>query len=169
MSEVAGSWEPSGLPPRVARLVAQADAMEMVAGQREEAERAQRNEAVAADALRLYAEQEAARGRDLTALELATGTIKGRDLTAIFADAMAAGDHADAIAAARASRDGTAGVPQVFVGEPVIREAARSRGPVGRAMDRRLRHFHDRQAARRAEAAAAAALNDIGLVGVPRG
>ena len=112
-------WDEAGLPPRVARMVAQADAREAVEAKRAQAEREARNEAVHAEVVEFYRQQAEARGEDITALEVATGRVSGRSLADIFADAQQAGDFEDAVAAARAARETGSGPVPVFAGEPL--------------------------------------------------
>jgi len=76
-------WDEAGLPPRVARMVAQADAREAVEAKRAQAEREARNEAVHAEVVEFYRQQAEARGEDITALEVATGRVSGRSLADI--------------------------------------------------------------------------------------
>jgi hypothetical protein len=146
------AWAPAPwLPVRVRRQLVAADAREAVQEQRDVAGREARDEARRAGAVALYVEQAAARGEDVSALDVATGRVSGRGLDEIFGDALEAASRADAVSVARASREGTVPEPvHVFAGEPVIHQPAQQqRGAVALAMANMRRHFDDRRAARR--------------------
>jgi hypothetical protein len=150
-------------------MVAQADAREAAEAKRAEVEREARNEEVQAQAVEFYRQQAEARGEDITALDVATGRLSGRSLAEIFADASEAANRADAVAAARASREAGTAPVHVFVGDVQLPQpSARSRGPIGRAMDSRLRHFRDAREARQrtamAESHLAEGRDDYGIL-----
>jgi len=158
-------WDEAGLPPRVARMVAQADAREAVEAKRAQAEREARNEAVHAEVVEFYRQLAEARGEDITALEVATGRVSGRSLADIFADAQQAGDFEDAVAAARAARETGSGPVPVFAGEPILHEAPRARGAIGQRMFNTYRHWQELRAARqRVDAAEDSLAGDYGFV-----
>jgi hypothetical protein len=86
-------------------------------------------------------------------MALATGQGIGRPISAVFAEAEAQADIADARETGRVRREGTGPVPQlqhVEFGETVLHHAAAARGEFGLKIFNRARHFRDRLAAQRA-------------------
>jgi hypothetical protein len=142
-------------------MVAAADAREAAEAKRADAEREERAEAWRNTNLALYREAAEARGEEVTALELVGGG-GGREINAVFADAIASSNRQDAAEAARAGREGAEPLTHVNFGEPVVHTAARSER--GRWMASRYRHWRDAIDARRRADEAGARLADYGLV-----
>jgi hypothetical protein len=101
-------------------------------------------------------EQAEARGEVISAMALATGQVPGRTVADIFRSALAASEREDAIAAARASREGAQPVHIDYFADPVLHTA---RSEKGLRMFHRYRRWRDavdkRRAAEEAEARAA--------------
>ena len=150
MSEQEGFnavWLP--LPPRAQRLMLQEDARELREARQAEEAREAAAESRRAGALELYRQQAAMRGEDVSAFALATGQVSGRSVSDILTAAAAAGDREDAVAAARASREGAQPV-HVEVGEPILHHGpVPKRGKIGMELFHRYRHWKDMVDARR--------------------
>jgi hypothetical protein len=167
MTAMNECWGTDWLPPSVARRAARDDAREQREAHAADAERERRVEDAHQRHLALAAEQAGLRGDVVTALQLATGQVRGRSVAEILDAGRLAGDRDDVIAAARLHRDGH-GTPEplhVEVGEPVLHQA---RSETGWKIANRARHFRDLLDARKALAAAERAAEqsrlDYGLV-----
>jgi hypothetical protein len=142
MSETAGWGVPSFLPPGVARRAAQDDAREAIEAKHAEAEREVLAEERHSRAMAAYCQQAELRGEVVTAMQLATGQVPGRPISAILEAARQAGDRDDVVTAARLHQQGH-GEPErvhVEVAEPVILSS-----PVKRTIASRSRHWREWQ------------------------
>jgi hypothetical protein len=140
------------LPPKAQREIAREDARETAEARRAEGERQAAAEEWRERNLAMAKADAEARGQEITAMQLATGQIRGRSLADIFADARRAADAQDARDAAQLRREGDGGRVHVeFVDDPVLHHG---RGEVGLQLFNRARRFNDRIRARKALAAA---------------
>jgi hypothetical protein len=159
MTEMTGfDVLPGWLPPAAARSVAEAERVCARQARQADAEREARRESSRSRAIESYRSQAELRGEYVSAVALATGQGLGRPISAVFAEAQAQADIADARETGRVRREGTGPVPQlehIDFDEPVLHHAA-ARSGTGLAIFNRARHFRDRLAARRAAEAAEA-------------
>jgi hypothetical protein len=146
------------LPVRIAARMAQEDAHERVQADAEARGRHDRAEAWRDRNRALAAAAAEARGEIVSAMALAMGQVPGRTVQDIFRSALAASEREDAIAAARASREGTQPVHIEFIGDPIIHHAPVS--PVKRAILNRSRRWTEYQERRRAAELAREALDE---------
>jgi hypothetical protein len=172
-TERAGGPAPAGwggvaaeLPVQIRRRMAAAEAEERRAERDQAADRERLAEERHQRALTLAVQQAEGRGEYASVMEIATGQVRGRTFEEIFRAAAEAGDREDAIAAARANRDGK--LTHITFDEPrLLYPAARS--SVGQRIFNRARRFGEAQRTRAAaERAAEASRNDFGIVESPR-
>jgi hypothetical protein len=161
MTELQAGWFAGQLPPRIAAQIAREDAREAVETRRSAEARELAAEQWRDRNMAMAREQAEARGEVISAMALATGQVPGRTVADIFRSALAASEREDAIAAARASREGTQPV-HINFDDPVIHHAPAS--PVKRAILNRSRRWNEYQERRRAAELARVAMEEENLI-----